>query len=88
MKCSICKENRPTFSIEVISEDGENKDKHHVCGSCWDIVAEISKVIMGHHVGELKEKISILEDKLQALDDVLYRINDLEADVRNIRRNS
>jgi len=41
-RCAICGKTYDLFGLELTSDDGEKFQKF-VCGSCWDVIAEIAK---------------------------------------------
>ena len=64
-KCALCGKTHGLFSIELTAEDGGAFNKY-VCGSCWEVVAEIAHRAM-------YSKISKLETRLDEFDKVLRR---------------
>ena len=41
-KCAICGKTHDLFILEIEYEPGETYAKY-LCGSCWDVIAEVAK---------------------------------------------
>ena len=47
--CKFCKGEQFLFSLTIsedISDSGEEEFCGHVCGSCWDAIAQIARLVV------------------------------------------
>lgn len=70
--CAICKGTRSLFTIDIPCDDDSGTFERHVCGSCWEVIAEIAnrRLItrldkIEKHIKELDEQIPYLQDALK-----------------------
>lgn len=58
--CAICGQSNNLFDL-LIEEDG-GKTTRHVCGKCWDTIANIALRAIGDQLDALKSRLAELED--------------------------
>ena len=64
MACKICGKQKDTYTLEIpYIEDIEviGVDEYHICGSCWDIIAEVANRRLSQQLEELSKRILDLE---------------------------
>ena len=73
-QCAICKKSGDLFSIEIPFDEGDEVVffTKYVCGSCWDVIAEITRRAVkatfeqqDKQLADLVNQITELEDKIR-----------------------
>ena len=60
--CKFCGKSSDIFTIEIPLEDSDQTFEQHLCGSCWEVIAEIVNRRINARIATLEAQVKALLD--------------------------
>lgn len=65
--CAICKGTRSLYTIEIPTDDGACNDVRKICGTCWDVIAEVATRRLATRLDAMEKQIKELNEQIPYL---------------------
>lgn len=69
--CKFCNKSGDIFTIEIPLENSDETYKQYICGTCWEVIAEITNRRTRGEILNLYTQVQMLQAQVRALLDAL-----------------